>query len=657
MAVKFSGISNGPIIFPQRIPVYMFTLNRYWDLSSRIKCGFSTCHSCKLCRILCAVLFGIPVSASIPRTEMLGFADTASKTSSRMNLRLRFHQRCARMRSEGCVCKEPIESLHLPRLGQHSSGGNGSAELDFCAYKTSEECVRGMCTRDVCEGCVEKDVLRGLRILYQPVHRRSLLEVEVREIDMDNWKKKILLYLTICDEEMEAEDTEFISSIILNNRRTHRSNFYELHNLIENIIKKEDTHYRECISTKEKLAYNIICKISRQQVPLLHGKLGSVFLVPGDAGCTASSWKDESIWPAILFVFLVPGDAGCTASSWKDESIWPAILFVFLVPGDAGCTASSWKDESIWPAILFVFLVPGDAGCTASSWKDESIWPAILFVFLVPGDAGCTASSWKDKSIWPAVLFSLKNNQVVQDPAEAANPSGLLYYLRWYQSLKNNQYFDYTTTAYRKKSVMSPEEVVLLCGAYIFLHKSISSKKKRKRWWVRNYLLRRQDVLSDLCMFDGSFINFLRMSKSDFEYLLQNVGPFIEKQDTNLRSAVTAETRLAITLRYLATGDSYSSLSYTFRVSKQLISRIIPEVCKNIIRVLKNYIQTFDFEDSDHNVIEGAWRREYTVEGTSILELERRPRNSARTATIIRDQFGEYFMSERGSLPWQNNVA
>lgn len=152
-------------------------------------------------------------------------------------------------------------------------------------------CLRVMCARNVLRGMsIEKDVLRGLRILYQPVHRRSLLEVEVRKIDMDNWKKKILLYLTICDEEMEAEDTEFISSIILSNRRTHRfwirnhikyhrlhgefftffytaddeifeksyrvsrSNFYELHNLIENIIKKEDTHYRECISTKEKLA-------------------------------------------------------------------------------------------------------------------------------------------------------------------------------------------------------------------------------------------------------------------------------------------------------------------------------------------------------------------------------------------------------------------
>jgi hypothetical protein len=90
------------------------------------------------------------------------------------------------MRSEECVCKEPIESLHLPRLGQLSSGGNGSAELYFCAYKTSEEYVRGMCARM----CVEKDVLRGLRILYQPVHRRSSLKVEVRKIDMDNWKRR-----------------------------------------------------------------------------------------------------------------------------------------------------------------------------------------------------------------------------------------------------------------------------------------------------------------------------------------------------------------------------------------------------------------------------------------------------------------------------------
>lgn len=32
----------------------------------------------------------------------------------------------------------------------------------------------------------------------------------------------MLLYLTICDEDMEAEDTEFISCIILSNKPTHR---------------------------------------------------------------------------------------------------------------------------------------------------------------------------------------------------------------------------------------------------------------------------------------------------------------------------------------------------------------------------------------------------------------------------------------------------
>lgn len=74
-------------------------------------------------------------------------------------------------------------------------------------------------------------------------------------------------------------------------------------------------------------------------------------------------------------------------------------------------------------------------------------------------------------------------------------------------------------------------------------------------------MLRRQDVLSNLHMFDGSFTNFLRMSKSDFELLLQMVGPFIAKQDTNFELQLPLKTRLAITLRYLGTGDSYPSLS------------------------------------------------------------------------------------------------
>nr|CAI5858980.1 unnamed protein product [Callosobruchus analis] len=49
--------------------------------------------------------------------------------------------------------------------------------------------------------------------------------------------------------------------------------------------------------------------------------------------------------------------------------------------------------------------------------------------------------------------------------------------------------------------------------------------------------------------------------------------------------------RLAITLRFLATGDSYKSLMYLFQVSYLTISLIVPEVCEAISSVLKDYIK------------------------------------------------------------------
>ncbi|XP_013187794.2 uncharacterized protein LOC106132806 [Amyelois transitella] len=137
---------------------------------------------------------------------------------------------------------------------------------------------------------------------------------------------------------------------------------------------------------------------------------------------------------------------------------------------------------------------------------------------------------------------------------------------------------------------MSPEEVVAISAAYIVIISSVLKRKRKRRWWMRNFLLQRErrvNILSDLRMSDGSFVNFTRMSSSDFETLLQMIASSIAKQDTILRNAISPHIRLAITLRYLSTGDSYASLSYTFRVSKQLIRKIVPEVCKELINKLK----------------------------------------------------------------------
>lgn len=49
--------------------------------------------------------------------------------------------------------------------------------------------------------------------------------------------------------------------------------------------------------------------------------------------------------------------------------------------------------------------------------------------------------------------------------------------------------------------------------------------------------------------------------------------------------------RLAVTLRYLATGDSYKSLHHLFKISSQIISKIIPEVCLALNEVLKDLVK------------------------------------------------------------------
>nr|CAH7761755.1 unnamed protein product [Callosobruchus chinensis] len=46
------------------------------------------------------------------------------------------------------------------------------------------------------------------------------------------------------------------------------------------------------------------------------------------------------------------------------------------------------------------------------------------------------------------------------------------------------------------------------------------------------------------------------MSQADFDLLISLFGPRISKQNTNYRECIPAEMRLAITLRFLATGDS-----------------------------------------------------------------------------------------------------
>ncbi|XP_075984918.1 uncharacterized protein LOC142982342 [Anticarsia gemmatalis] len=130
--------------------------------------------------------------------------------------------------------------------------------------------------------------------------------------------------------------------------------------------------------------------------------------------------------------------------------------------------------------------------------------------------------------------------------------------------------------------------------------KVIKRKRSKKRWWMTEIHRNRSRLTMEKQLSElhsepsGEFKKLTRMSTIDFEYLLQKVSPIISKKDTQFRPAIPARIRLAMTLRLLASGDSYESLHFLFKISPQLISEIVIEVCKALVHILKNEIKIPD---------------------------------------------------------------
>ena len=81
----------------------------------------------------------------------------------------------------------------------------------------------------------------------------------------------------------------------------------------------------------------------------------------------------------------------------------------------------------------------------------------------------------------------------------------------------------------------------------------------------------------------AGFKNFMRVDPHMFHELLDRLGPCITKKDTLCLKPFEPGLNLAITLCYLATGNSYKSLIYGFYVASNTISIILCEVCEAII--------------------------------------------------------------------------
>ncbi|KAI4813182.1 hypothetical protein KUCAC02_024528, partial [Chaenocephalus aceratus] len=116
-------------------------------------------------------------------------------------------------------------------------------------------------------------------------------------------------------------------------------------------------------------------------------------------------------------------------------------------------------------------------------------------------------------------------------------------------------------------------------------------RRKPRSMWVRKWLSEKRreryghysTLLNELKTEDEkAFFNYTRLPRGLYDEVLRRVEGRIEKKDTWYRKSLPPGLKLSITLRHLACGDNYPSLSYNFRVSPNTISLINNEVCDAI---------------------------------------------------------------------------
>ena len=116
-------------------------------------------------------------------------------------------------------------------------------------------------------------------------------------------------------------------------------------------------------------------------------------------------------------------------------------------------------------------------------------------------------------------------------------------------------------------------------------------KSKPRRWYVRPWIEEREvyghyhQLLPQLHAMDpDTYRYYLRVDHGLFLQILERIKPHITRQDTNWKKALEPGLRLAITLRFLATGEAYKSMACNFRVGPNSISKLVPDTCEAIIK-------------------------------------------------------------------------
>uniref|UniRef100_A0A673LCF8 DDE Tnp4 domain-containing protein n=1 Tax=Sinocyclocheilus rhinocerous TaxID=307959 RepID=A0A673LCF8_9TELE len=137
--------------------------------------------------------------------------------------------------------------------------------------------------------------------------------------------------------------------------------------------------------------------------------------------------------------------------------------------------------------------------------------------------------------------------------------------------------------------------------AFVLLLESLQRGRGKRRWyWVHplNHQHHHQ---------------YFSMSVEQMDELLSLIGPEFTRQSTNYRAAIEPKQRLAVGLRYLASGESMVNLAFSYRFWENGISQIVWDtttVPKSVLQLQKYFLSHLVDADNRFRIIQvGDFRR------------------------------------------------
>ncbi|XP_054589902.2 uncharacterized protein [Nothobranchius furzeri] len=141
----------------------------------------------------------------------------------------------------------------------------------------------------------------------------------------------------------------------------------------------------------------------------------------------------------------------------------------------------------------------------------------------------------------------------------------------------------------------------------------ILQRRRRCRFWVHPLNQRRRQqgdfhhLVEELRLDSQRHHQYFRMSAAQLDNILSIIGPELTRQSTNYRAPIEPKQRLAVAVRYLASGVSMTSLAFSYRLGLTTVSNSVHVVCAAAVKLMMPRFMPIPSEETWKEVAKGFW--------------------------------------------------